>query len=423
MTVGRPHRLAAAALGLALLVWWPRAAPPDAAPREALPALDALVRVELAQGDDRWALVRGDDGWWVEPSGDPLDAGVAAELTEVLGRPIPLAPVAGAPADLSRFGVGPGSLRVRLVPRDGDPIAFRLGKTVGGRETFLVMDTDRVVRAGGALRRAFDRAPDAWRERNLLTQLRRDAVRRVERRGPRGDGWILERTGADAPWRLVEPAGWRLDPGSADAVLTSLGTLRAESFDVPADQVWPVRLTVGRVDGSPIELRVGPSGDGDVAVAAGDRQARVAPSRLLFLDVPADRLRDARVVPPAWQAAPTLRWRVGARTGRLVRAGDGWVDAQGRPPLVGASGLSTVLPEWRTAGFPAAPPTAVFDPPLYAELWLEDADAGSLHLEIGAPYGDGPARWLRASDRPDVPLVLPASAVRVLDTLAGAGAR
>lgn len=420
----RVSRLAVTALGLAVLVWWPRAAPPPATPRDALPALDTLMRVELAQGDVRWALARADGGWRVEPSGDALDAGAAALLREALGRPVPLAPVAAAPdEDPSRFGVGPGSLRVRLVPRAGDPVAFRLGKTLGGRETFLVIEPGRVVRAGAALRRAFDRPPDAWRERALLPDLRRDDVRRIERRDDRGDGWILERADADAPWRLVEPAGWRVDPGGADAVLTSLGTLRATSFDVPAGQTWPVRLTIERADGPPITLRLARSGPGDPAVAVGDRRARVEPSRLLFLDVPADRLRDARIVPPAWRAPRAVRWRVGPAAGRLVRAGEGWVDAEGRPASVAASALITALPEWRTAGFPTAPAVDPFTEPPFAELWLEAEGAGALRLTIGARYADGPARWLRASDRPTVPLVLPASAVRLLDTLPGAAPR
>lgn len=419
MRITRVHRLGAAVLGLALLTWWPRAEPPDTDARTALPALDALTRIELAQGEVRWAVVRSAGGWRVEPSGDPLDAGVAAQLADVLGRPVPLSPVAGAPGDLTRFGVGPGSLRVRLVPRDGAPIEFRLGKTLGGRETFLVLAPDRVVRAGGALRRAFDRSPDAWRERALLRDLPYAAVRRIERRGPRGDGWTLERAGADAPWRWIEPAGWRLDLAAADAALTSLGTLRAESFEVPADQAWPVRIVVTRADGPPVTLRVGPSEGETVAVAVDDRYAQIEPSRLLFLDVPAERLRDARVVPLSRPPAQALRWRKGRDEGRLVRDGDRWVTPDGRTPSVAASALATALPEWRTAGFPAAPATSPFAGPPFAELWLEATDGPPLHLEIGAPYGAGPARWLRSSDRPAVPLVLPASAVRLLDTLGG----
>lgn len=419
MRITRVHRLGAAVLGLAIITWWPRSAPPDAAPQAALPALAALARIELSRGEARWAAVRTAAGWRVEPSGDPLDAGVAAQLAEVLSAPVPLSPVTGPPGDLTRFGVGPGSLRVRLVPSDGEPITFRLGKTLGGRETFLALPSGRVVRAGAGLRRAFDRAPDAWRERALLPDLPASAIRRIERREAGGVGWILARDAADAPWSWIEPSGWRLDPAAADAVLTSLATLRAESFDVPADQAWPVRVVVTRADGGAVTLRVGPSGGATVAVAVGDRRAQVHPSRLLFLDVPAERLRDTRVVPPNLGAIRALRWRAGRQEGRLLAEGDRWVTPDGQAASVAGAALATALPEWRTAGFPAAPAGSPFAAPPFAELWIEAADAPPLHLEIGSPYGEGPARWLRSSDRPTVPLVLPASAVRLLDTLGG----
>ncbi|MCA9539453.1 MAG: DUF4340 domain-containing protein, partial [Myxococcales bacterium] len=301
----RVQVLGALALALAIAAWWGRPQPVD---RRAeldwgLPALAEVTDITLTRtGQPEVRLVHGEAGWQVMPAGAPADEYAVADLQAALATPVGVDQAQPrATAALDDFGLGEHALHVRLGRRVDKPLAFRVGKLVDGRRTFVLPDEgDHLYRARVDLRRAFDRPAAEWRERRLFAHAYGEVAALQATRGEQLE-WRARRVDAQTPWRFEVPADRVAGQQELDGVANSLATARAVAFeDDPAAPFSPrLRVQAETFDGAFFGLDLeapAPDGSARVRRVAGGPIARLPRHLVLFLDVKPNDLRERRLI-------------------------------------------------------------------------------------------------------------------------------
>lgn len=252
---------------------------------------DAIVRIEVTDGEESAELERNENGWVVASKGGyPANAETVRRLVTTLSELRVVEPKTSLPEYHARLGVEwppapdedtsdpagmaePGPTLVRLVGDDGAEIAgVVLGRTEytagAARQYARLADQDQSVLASGRVEAPVlgMRYVDA-----LFMELPRDSVRRVTVTHPTGESFTIVRTEADGDFGLeavpegMEPIG----EGPANRVGQALAFVNfadvrpiAES-DADEDLTGePVLAVYELFDGTVLTLavRLGPDG-------------------------------------------------------------------------------------------------------------------------------------------------------------------
>jgi hypothetical protein len=195
--------------------------------------LTAIPVADAAPGEDpvRWELTA--------PITGPADQQAVKALLASFRKEVPL-DVRVDEGNLSDYGLDPGNGVVVEIWREdqAEPaVSFTVGFDSPGGSSFLRLSGDDAVyraRVGG--RHRYDRKPAEWRNRVLLdfdeylvAALQVDVSDETRTRLVRGDSPGVDTDGLPlpGPWQLDPDPGWPTDQLLADAIGSSLGSMRA----------------------------------------------------------------------------------------------------------------------------------------------------------------------------------------------------
>lgn len=388
-----------------------------------LPALDAVDRVRIRMtGQPDVELRRVGDAWRVLPADAPLDRFADRDLRAVFAAPVPMDRAESVPtADLGRYALTEHAPTVEMLAGETQLAAFRVGKVVDGRRTFIrpLVGEDRVLRAQGNLRRIFDRPADSWRERRLFDAEADELARLTVRRGDR-IVWRADRAHAQAEWILTEPAGLVPAQDALHGVAYTLATAEAAGWPGPdaAAGFHPRTEVVGETfDGRRLALALaapGPDGSALARSLPDGGVVTLAQRFAHFLDAPLDALRERRVL-RFGDAEPVEVVFGGATPIRIRRTDGAWRMVEPRDAALDearAEAVLALLGDLRAAGFAPKVPENAFAAPFHTVV-VRLADDRQVVLTIGAAYQGG-ARYARTDDSPETNYVLAAETVDAL---------
>ena len=218
---------------------------------------------------------------------------------------------------LAEYGLDAGTaIVVELFGEGPDPkLSFVLGKDAPGGTSFVRLPgSDAVFRARVGGRHRFERPAAAWRNRVLLGFVA-DEARTVQLQRQGAAPYSLTRV-EGGPWALSPVVDFPVDQQAVEALLKSLGALKAGElmapdfaggFDPPAAVV-----EVGLADGRSQRLEVGTAAvEGAAFVRANGQIGRVAAGPVARLRLPPEAWRDLTLFRFSRDQVDTLRFAAG----------------------------------------------------------------------------------------------------------------
>jgi len=234
-----------------------------------------IAKIRIVEPKSALTLERKDDGWTiVEREGFPADL---AKVREFVVKVISLKVTQAEPIgekDRARLNLDASATQIEFAGADGKPLASLLvGKKLfrtepenperalgDGRFVMLPGDDKSVVMISDPLLLATTKTAE-WIDRRSF-QI--EKVKTLEVRYPAGEGWRLERTSENAPWKLdgLKP-GEKVDTSKANAATYVLGLL--DLADVAPKDVTPeatgldkpTRLNATTLGGLSYAVRIG----------------------------------------------------------------------------------------------------------------------------------------------------------------------
>ena len=170
-----------------------------------------------------------------------------------------------------------GGIRVKVSDGKKTLADFYLGKVVNDYTMFRLAGKDRVYKAVGAMKYAFERDLKDWRNRDV-TSFKQEEARKVRVAG-NGQVIVLSRKDDKASWKVDESpvAIDQLDDTTVTNLISTLSTLSASEFadDKTDDKVGldkpKTTITVTLKDKKEVSLLIGDKkGDDDIYVKAAD---------------------------------------------------------------------------------------------------------------------------------------------------------
>ncbi|MFO1458186.1 MAG: DUF4340 domain-containing protein [Verrucomicrobiota bacterium] len=334
-----------------------------ATPGAYAPVVPAEVRsVELLRSNAVVRVERTPNGWaMVLPVRYGAQGTAVDTFLESLGklRPrtyIPSSQIveSGTTNGLKAFGLGEGSLTLKLEMAAGPATLFRLGgpTPLGGQFYFQRVGADGIYTADDSFLSSIPRSADSWRDRSLF-DLTGTPFDRIEVRGK--SGFVAEKEPRTGAWRLVRPLTARADGGRIETLLGALARTRVAGFvadSVPVDlgplglQPAESELIVGRGTNDLVRVQFGrsPTNAPDFVFAR-----RMANTNLVLVPVesaevlrlPLSNFRDRNFLPDL-AGADQIEFRMGSNHAVLDRRGTNWVIA-GTPPHPADSGRVSQL--------------------------------------------------------------------------------
>ena len=235
-----------------------------------------IARIRITEPKSTLTIERKDDGWVIaEREGFPADlARVREFVIKVVGLKVAQTEPVGE-KDRGRLNLDASATQVEFAGADGKLLAkllvgkklFRTepenpAKALGdGRFVMLPGDDKSVLMVSDPLLQATAKTSE-WIERRSF-QI--EKVKTLDLRYPGGDGWRLERTSDNAPWKLdgtLRP-GEQVDTSKANAATYTLGLL--DLADVASKDASTEATGLDK----PIRLRATTLGGLSYAVAVG----------------------------------------------------------------------------------------------------------------------------------------------------------
>ncbi|MDP6933759.1 MAG: DUF4340 domain-containing protein [Myxococcota bacterium] len=247
--------------------------------KELLPVLSALnrdtvQRLEISTAVNKVVLTRVDDTWhMVAPLEHEADQMHVRSILTTFRKDIPM-DVRLDHGNLDTYGLdaSSGLLVEAWDSQDELPVlSFTLGGEAEGGSNFIRVSGDESVyraRVGG--RKRYEREPTDWRNKVLL-DLEKDQITGLKVSQPGGGVLDLYRTTSTelseegeplpGPWALEPDLGWMVDQNAVEAMVRSLGRMRAGAilageFDAGFDSPTAT-IEVVVDDGSSRTIQVG----------------------------------------------------------------------------------------------------------------------------------------------------------------------
>ena len=338
---------------------------------------EEVTRVEVTRAGAVFALVRAEDGWWIDGA-EPLPAdpervrGLLRAFADMDdGVPV----TGGAPAD---YGLEPPRAEVAVTLGDGPPQRLAVGDAAPvGWRTYVQTTGGAVVAVQGRVGDDPTQPVALWRDRRVA-HFDPAQVRAVTLRGPEG---VLTVRGEGSAWWV--DGYTRADPDAVDDLVMGLLALRFDALQDPSPAgvaPAPRAVVVTFADGTTWEAQAGvPDGDTTPLDVVGGPSGTVLTEALALLSQgPAD-LGDARAIPFEADAGGTVA--VLAADGRAVTltANRGaWA-----APGVDAAAVTAAVRALTEAQIVwSGPPPAALGP-VEARLRLRPAQGAPRELEIG----------------------------------------
>ncbi len=410
------------------------------------PNLSDALAIEVERADGKTSLRREDrdSSWRVRLDGTPVlaDADQAGRLLRALDslRAESFVADGAEEGELKKWGLGDSARRVSLELSEEEGVAVRFGSAcedpkgsmhvhVEGTRTVACAESDAVD--------LIDRPAGRLAEKRIAV-FRQEDVRRVELaaddrslaivRDEEGEGWRREgdseQTGLDA--EAVESLLDALGETRADAVL--VGEERLAELGEPEARAT-LELAAGE---KPLELEVYRGEKGEAQRARrGEEQAVLVVAGGLIERLRPDPLRYRERELELGSASDAIRIEVGGSLEWSAEKKDGqWrvvapieLDADSAAVRSAARKLARLEAE-RFVAASAGPEHGLDDPYLTAtatfveekrdEEQLDRTEKSSKTLEIGAPAGEGGARYARLAGGDGAVLVLAAETVEAL---------
>ncbi|CAN5621816.1 hypothetical protein BH23PLA1_BH23PLA1_30510 [soil metagenome] len=414
----------------------------------------AVAFIEVQADDVQHLLSRGPDGWQVvRPEPGPVELQSVGELlsalnnlqsAEFLSTEQGKQPGFDPPAAVFRVWLseGSGESSAQVEPRtepEGEPeVELQLGRYDASSRTVFARtggDDRTLLTLPASARDLIPKGPLAYRDRTL-NETNPDRIGRVVLQRD-GRAFVLERSGAQAPWQLIEPSEAPADSTTLRLLTNFLARLRADRLvtEKPEDlstygldePTIRVSWSAGSSD-EPLTLEVGDP----VPDANGSRFARlsglpmvftIGPEALAILNAE-PRERQLLAFPAARADRVTLRWP-GDRlqefrrteTTPLPGVAPGWRPVEGgSAPEIDPARIAAIvntmanLTALRFTQYEGtfAPEMGLDDPRLTIEVGLRDMDETAL-LRIGAPADEGLVHAAIGSENAGPVALLPAS--------------
>lgn len=404
--------------------------PGDVSDRPVIAALqrEAVTRIEISDAIDKVVLRQGDDRWRVSaPYEADADQATVRALLAAFRKEIPV-DVQVDTGNLDKYGLEPGKGIVVEFFTDGESpaVSFTVGNDAAGGSSFVRLSgSESIYRARVGGRARYERAPAEWRNKVLLDvepeqltalELRRDDLVITLERGPSpgNDDQGLPKPGI---WTLDPPPPWPIDQRIADGLVTTLGRMRAggvappevDGGFSPAAATFALTLT----DGTVRTLLVGSreeQGTTYARVEGRDETYRVAANLRVLGNLVLDDLRDKTLLNFTRDDVDTLALEDGA-TSILLRQDLSthlWqviqpanVDLDIRAVFVAVNALATLRADGATT---ISPEAAGLTRPA-TRFVVTFVDSTSTALEVGNPTTDPrgrPAHYVRRAGSEDV---------------------
>jgi hypothetical protein len=407
--------LSSLCLVFSLLLLWQSGSPDTSAIEYRLPPLSEIASIEVTRTNRVPVSLNFLDGHLV--IGERQSAGdlvAQKQLSKAFENSIGMDLSIGRNARADRYGLSEHSITVSIRSKTSQIAHFRLGKVIDNQRTFIEdVGTGNIYRAQADLREVFDRPIFTWRERRLFPQHDYKDIRSIQMNHKGNAAWKVSRDNSKSHWKAVSPDTVEVGQREVDAIANTLASAQAISL-VQDDIFVPTRtLHATTFDGTNLILKLGLSRkDGSVQVRTQRGDLVLLPRHQnIFLQATLDDLRNRRIFDHSSEQVRAVSL-AGADSVQLT-FNEGWFLVSPGPRTLLKRQVSDsfleALTSLKGSGFGSVEAfgTVAFS----VTLRLEDNSIEV--LELGAPFGKG--RYARRRSKPNRVLVLPASAIRLLE--------
>jgi len=215
-----------------------------------LPQVDGkeITKLVIAQGGTEKTIVRGDDGWYLEPHHNRADSKVVTRMIDFISG-LTLTALVSESRSYERYKLADAGL-IRVTAWSGGDIArrFDMGEVASTyQHTYVRLPDDpRVYHARGSVRADFERSENELRDK-LVFAVDRDIVTMISLVTEKGKT-VITRTTPSAEEKDTETV-WKYSDGrtvKADAVSALFTSLAAVNCDSFGDKKNDVNVTVPR---------------------------------------------------------------------------------------------------------------------------------------------------------------------------------
>lgn len=380
-----------------------------------LPSIDGITAVDIRRTGQADITLALNEKWAIAPDSAEVDPDALAGLLTLFDAPIPMDYATSDNETPEQYGISEHSITVHM--RKGKELisAFRVGKVVDGRRTFIQdLQTERIYRAQADLRSIFDRPTFDWRNRRFFrkTFAEIQAIERIEGTRTR---WHIARDENGASWSAISPKGIEVGQREADAIANTLATAEAIALGTQETFSSQFILQARTFSRESLTLEIGVEhGDGTIDVRVpGGPVMKLPRHQKIFLLAQAEDLRNRRVFDLDPQSVVGVSL-AGPEALILTKNTDGWAITSPSPqtslPRGQADAFLEALLSLKALGFGSAEQFGQVEDILV----IRGRDDRILTLEIGAIFGQG--RYARLKERPNRVFIMPLSAIQLTRT-------
>ena len=395
--------------------------PTEEGPSLAVPSIKGFDGVEIQRfGLERITLKKITDTWFLQPGNRPLSARVSKQLHDTFAQPLHSDyAVDLTDLDPRDFSVTEAATVVTLKKGNEVIMAFRMGKVVDGKSTFIRKPNESTAyRINTNLRQLFDRQPIDWRERRVIG-LQANDVQGIKCSGKGFKDWSIARETSETDWQMTVPKSMLVSQAVANSMANTIATVRAESFHEKLPFQPQLAITLRTFSGASIILELAAEDeDGNRLARDANGLVFLIPRHQAMFTAPTiDILRNRRLFKFSPDDAVELIFSGPPRIHLRKQPDQSWsmVAPQAKrrlSHLVMDSALSQIS-GLQTVGFPNRPQP---DPMkrVYAELSIQLIDERQVTVTLGGTFNETKARYAESTVHPGELYVLPHNAIKAI---------